>query len=417
MKVGVVLSLAKYRKEFIDLCENINGNNIQFVFFIKESDRFSTDKCEVRTSNYPESIKYKASKWLYAHFRKLPISRNNFHLMEFFKVKLQTKRIPPGFIFSRFLRLLFLDRFDYNTYIDLINPKFVNNAYDIDQFIFLSDISSDVLLKYAIINNKKVSILVYSWDHIYKFTKFTRNAYYFVWNNTLGNDLTRYWGVPESKISYLPPISFTSLFLFNNNSNYRTPFSQYPNCSYILYCFSTGIDSLVDQEIELVIQISNYLYLNYPNISLKVRPYPILNSWEKYKILDGISNIEILFNNKLSDEYDKVEKYIQIFNSLMVLHSGSTIGIESILIGKNAFMLNTKNVSSVFYPNLKDFILQEQNKIFYDKMCFLTKIAQIGQYIDNHSFRSFNKACQQNFSVLGPSELSNSLTRIILNHD
>ena len=98
---------------------------------------------------------------------------------------------------------------------------------------------------------KKIFIYVYSWDHAFKHTRFSKKVEYFVWSEGIKDDLINIQQINPNKIHVTGSTQLGYLFNFkidNTNNKYSKP--------YYYYGCGIGILSLVDKEISLIQKLS-----------------------------------------------------------------------------------------------------------------------------------------------------------------
>jgi hypothetical protein len=184
--------------------------------------------------------------------------------------------------------------------------------------------------------------------------RFSNQFQYLVWNAHIKDKLKETFKIANIYVSGTS--QFDYIYEHKNNG-----VKIEANKKYVYFCLSTGLEKLVIRELNVIIELAKFLSHN--DIDVLVRPYPLFRGNYYDYIVDFPSNlffekIEIGANLNL---HDKVEK---ISNAICVIHTGSTIGIESFLLGTPSFLFVDDNISSDAV-SLKNFALQQQNLDFY----------------------------------------------------
>lgn len=248
------------------------------------------------------------------------------------------------FIYHLKYLLIFLSKFfskyqSYDSYLNLLSFKPSINILNHDAYIFFSDIVDNEVLSYLLNKNKKVLVYVYSWDHPPKFKSFSKRINKFLtWNHSISEDLVKLHNIDSHKIASIGSSQFSFLQEYIFDSKDSKIKKEYD----VLFCFSTGSVKLINQEIKLLIKLCN------ANTSLNIyaRLYPFVKDKKIYDPLKKIQNLNLLnidykSLNSINDFKKNVyEKYYQIEKSNMVIHCGTTMGLEACFLNTNIYFIS-----------------------------------------------------------------------------
>ena len=420
MKIAFVVSFFDFRNDVRQVIKEISLDHEVVIFGNKE------DEIKIR-EHLPANVEFRpiAEKrrtlwniiWerVYLLFKVLPKSRNNYFLMELFKIgnlknvadrkkaaKILelSKRLPKIVSYDRFIQNLQITR---ETHIA-----------DIDRFVFFTAISNDYFLSRLIDENRRVSVYVYSWDHPCKHTCFSKRVDYLCWSNEIKIDLVNLQNIPTDRISVVGPSQFSYIY------SYRTTelqFNPYP-FEYIYFGCAIGIADLVPSEIAVIKTLSVSLAKVRPDWKLLLRPYPVLTNWQLYEPLRNLPNIvfDEHFKNKDSSvsESEILRKYDTLDHAQAFFHMGTTMGLEACLTNTVSFIIDfgytSKSGLSLFnfihqYQNDRHLIdLSPQNVISSDE-----HFRQVLNQLHDPEYSSLNKKIEQQYQIKSFKSFANDL--------
>ena len=278
---------------------------------------------------------------------------NNFRLMLLFQLS-NERNFLKKILFYGFAHIN-LPLITYDRYMSWVMPVHYGDLLKYDKYLVLTEFRNDALIKYLKKNNCLIVFYVYSWDHVYKFLRFSKSFNYLVWNSKLRSALLNSHGVTDCLVSGTSQFDY----IFTDSDLISAKLHDVP---YVYFCMSTGLESLVRRELEVIFELASCL--KEKMINMVVRPYPLykgnlLKDFTSPVIHDNVIFEEVNLSSSLA-----LEKASMIANAICVIHCGSTIGIESFLLRTPSFLF-VDTAESRDLVNLKNFALQEQNKIFY----------------------------------------------------
>src|SRR6185312_7586117 len=167
MTIGFVVSFFDFRNDVRKVIEIISLDH-KVVVFYKPADEekvlsHKIDNVEYRPildRNRNVSNRIKAQLFLY--FKKLPKSRNNYFLMEMFKISNlnNDKTIRKGMFILKMQKVL-PRSISYDQLLRILKPFNKTVISDIDQFIVFSEVADDYFMSRLIKEKKKIKFYVY----------------------------------------------------------------------------------------------------------------------------------------------------------------------------------------------------------------------------------------------------------------
>jgi hypothetical protein len=305
-------------------------------------------------------------------FGKLPYSKNTYLIIE--KVKLNRLKGLKKIIKLIMLNIrVFTPNFMSSNFLaEKISHINQNDLSEFEHILFISDISDRFFASNAIRNHKSVFCYVYSWDHPCKNDFLPSNKIrYFVWNESVKLDLISLQGICGQDIY---TVGSTQLCNLKKYINYNENNIISYDFDYIYYTCSVGEAVLAISEIELIILISKKLLNHNKNIKLVVRIYPFVENISIYNRLKDQDNIVIddgYIVNKYDEYTNAKDRYNKIKNSLSIMHTGTTLGLEAAYFEKPVVFIALNN-----YNQLDDKI-----KNIVKKLELFTNQYQLEQYM------------------------------------
>ncbi len=399
-------------------------NEANIVIFIKKEHE------EIVKNRIPEGIEYRiiderkntlTNSYLEKVFllcRKLPITRNNFFLMEAFKIgNLQNKKERKRAQFLLNLQKRMPHFFSYDSFLERLQTKNKTQIDDIDTFICLTEIYDNYLFARLLKEKNKTFVYVYSWDHSCKHTRFSKHVEYLVWNDEIKNDLIQIQHIIPEKIQVWGSTQLAFIHDFRE-SKVENVFSS----PYYYYACGIGIADLIQGELHLIEQLSAKLFSIDKVAKLVVRPYPNIENWDIYN--DLLKNPNIILDNDFKQEdfsvseSDIMKKFVSINEAKAFFHPGTTLGLEACFTNCPSFILNIepRNEQSVTVYN---FVNQYQNQkylIHQSDNNTIQNLQQLDEIIPNLShpkYHELSDTIRKQFPVASFGELSKKLLQLI----
>ncbi len=288
---------------------------------------------------------------LFLQFGRLPKSRQNFYLMEIFKISIN----PDAAVRQRALaRLRWRMRLpawlSYDRYLNNLTYSGQTDLSGIDAFFCFTDIADNYLLARLVREQRPVSIYVYSWDHPCKHIRYTKRARYLAWSQGMADDLVELQGIPRQAIEVLGANQFGYV------DRYAAPalLAQTPRKwaeRYIYFGCAIGIPDLVEAEVGVARELARALATAMPDWRLVVRPYPVLRAWHHYETLRAEPNVILddAFRSKTNlsvTEEQIAEKFASIYHAEAFLHMGTTLGLEACFVDTPSFLVDLERFAA-----------------------------------------------------------------------
>ncbi len=298
---------------------------------------------------------------------KLPASRQNFYLMEQFKISV-IHGDEKGKKVSRMLdfRMTLPGVLSYDDFLSQLVYTGDTAISDIDHFVCFTELSDHYLIARLLAEKRSVLTYVYSWDHPCKHTRFSGRLQYLVWHNGISKDLIELQHIPSGNIRVFgaTQMAYVDKWLAQKEAMAR-PFDY----DYIYFGCAIGVPQLVPDELEIVKLVAEVMKQKTPHLKLVVRPYPVLKDWTPYEELKQLENVFVddgfrsAKTNNISVSDDAImEKFNKIHHAKAFLHLGTTLGIEAAYTDAPSVLLDMNEFN---HPeailNLHHFIHQYQN--------------------------------------------------------
>jgi hypothetical protein len=265
--------------------------------------------------------------------RRLPKSRNNFFITEWFTLSnLPRARQRRGLFYLRLRRLLPWG-ISVDSALPFLGAGDATNLDGIDSFLHITRIGSVPFLARTVASGKPNSAYIYSWDHPCKHTTIPRHGLqsYFTWNQGLSRDLVELQGVNPALIREVGATQLAPLKQY-----LETPAARIRLVAgdYVYYACGTGTPDLVRQEVAVIHLLAKMLKEISPSTTLLVRPYPNLLDWTCYDSLKTESNVRFDWfrqegQGRQLSPAQVFEKYNKIEHARAIIHLGTTLGWEA----------------------------------------------------------------------------------------
>ncbi|WKK67357.1 hypothetical protein [Lutimonas zeaxanthinifaciens] len=366
MKIGFVVHFFDFRNDVRRLITEVAKTN-EVVLFVKSQDldnikKFNIQNVSIRVINEKiPSLRNRLLGQIYFFFKKLPKSTQNFYLMEYFKInnlkkgnKAAKKRLDWV---KRLPKIM-----DYDSYLSKLSFSEKTNIRNLDRIIFFTEIADDFFLSRCIKENLEIFVYAYSWDHAYKHTRFSNRVKYLTWSDGTKQDIIDLQGIDKNRIKVWGSGQFAYIHEVNNTiKEMSRSFEE----RYIYYVCAIGIEPLVPDEINIIKTINSIIKQNAPELNFVVRPYPVLDNWDYYEELRSLGIIldDDFRTQNLSIEEDSIfRKFEKIHNAELLLHLGTTMGLEASFFKTPTLLIDfgyDKSIDKAL--SINNFVHQGQN--------------------------------------------------------
>lgn len=423
MTIGFVVSFFDFRNDVRKVVEIISLNHKVIVFY-KPADEEKVLSHKLNNVGYRPILDRnrtrlnKIKQQLFLYFKKIPRSRHNYFLMEFFKISnlKGSKAIRKGKFILKMQRIL-PRLMSYDQLLRTLKPACKTEISDIDQFIVFSEVADDYFMARLIKEKKKIKFYVYSWDHPFKHTRFPYYPEYMCWSDGLKDDLIEMQYIPASKINVIGASQFGYAYEFNKLLSAGLLERTFP-FEYIYFGCALGINELVPEELAIIKKLAETTMKIRPDLKFVVRPYPVLNQWDLYNEIKNLPNVvmdDAYRGKDLSVKDAQVlEKYEKIQNAVAFLHLGTTMGLEACFTSKPSFIVDFESKNKKVL-SLYSFTHQTQNEKYLinasEKNTFksLDDFKLFLQSTDDPSYLELNNTVKELFPVISFSQFSEEL--------
>jgi hypothetical protein len=280
--------------------------------------------------------------------RRLPLSRDNFFITEYFKLAgLPPRQRRRGLVYLAFRRI-FPGGLSLDAVLPWLGRSDETPLEDVDAFLHVTQILALSFLQRALTSGKPNGVYVYSWDHPCKHTTIPRRGpqAYFTWNRGQNEDLAYLQGVDPAKCHEVGTTQLSPLKQYLETPAARQRLIPY---DYVYYGCGTAVRELVAQEVLVIRWLAGELRRVAPGLTLLVRPYPFLADWDPYEPLRHEPNVQMdayreagrvraLTPQEIFEKYNKVE------HARAFVHLGTTLGYEACYFGPPVLFLTPEDM-------------------------------------------------------------------------
>lgn len=432
MKIGLVVHFFDFRNDVRQWIQALSALH-EIVLFVRPQDAetiagLAPEGLEVRLIDEKKpGLWNRFWEFAFRFFGKLPESRQNYFLMESFRISIINQAEKA----ARATRLLNISMslpriLSYDFFISQLKINRKTNLDGIDQFICFTELSDNYLMNRLLQEGKAPLVYVYSWDHPCKHTRFSTRMKYLVWHKGIAEDMTNLQHIPKENIRILGATQLAYV------DRWMSKKEEFPNpfpFDYLYFGCAIGVPQLVESELLIVRKLAAEMAQLVPDWKLVVRPYPVMKDWSPYEALRDIPNL-VLDDGFRSQKVTSIavnedfilEKFVKIHHSKAFLHLGTTLGIEASYTDAPSVLLDIKeyNQSSQIL-SLQNFIHQFQNDKYINLTDYpnvVTSLAGLRTFLANlnsnpESFQPYNKRLASDIQPKSFSTLANELSTIL----
>jgi len=421
VKIGLIVSFFDFRADVRALAREFINSGHQVVIFYRKTEKIEIESNAIPGVEYRliidenRSFRNRLLEYAFMVFKRLPKSRHNYFLMELFKISNFPSAVSR-FYYRLFLQIqrLGLNFISYDFLLRNLQYSPLTALDDIDQFVGFTEFQADYLAARLLKENRPLSVYVYSWDHPCKHTRFSCHFQYKVWSEGIRKDLIALQGIPAENIQVCGSSQFSFIYDFLK----AAPETEEPfDFPYVYYCCAIGILELIPQEVAIIISLAEALEDCRPDLKLVVRPYPLLKNWNLYAPLLSMKNVMLddgfrknPFPDFTAASFDKFRK---LKAAELVLHSGSTIGLEACLLDVPSLLVDFGYGRNRSGLSVYGFIHQFQNrKYLLDEGLGLKQPSDLPDVLSKLMLlREKNRRLAAAFPITSLSEISHHLLK------
>jgi hypothetical protein len=424
MTLGFLVSFFDFRNDVRKVIEIISLQHKVVVFYKPaDEEKILTHKIDNveyrpildRNRNWSNRIK----EQLFLYFKKLPQSRNNYFLMEYFKISnLKNDKVIRKGKFILKMQKILPRLMTYDKLLKLLKPFKETELRDIDKFIVFSEVADDYFMARLIKEKKKIKFYVYSWDHPFKHTRFPSSVEYLCWSEGLRNDLIKMQNISPTQIKAIGASQFGYAYDFIKTQSENFLQRTFP-FKYIYFGCALGIRDLVPLELDIAKQLAEATFKIRPDLKFVVRPYPQLENWMMYDEIKKVTNVVMDDGYRQKDfsitGKHLFEKFEKIQHAVAFLHLGTTMGLEACFTGTPSFIVDFKPKSKKLL-SLYSFVHQSQNEKYLINASGKNTLKNFDDYQSflqsaNYSpYLKLNKKVRNEFPVISFQKFSEALT-------
>jgi hypothetical protein len=422
MTVGFIVSFFDFRNDVRRVIAEVAKQH-QVVIFGKaehQNDilRHLPEGLEFRLIDERKNTRWNAL-WLklYVLLKRIPKSRENFFLMEFFKASINT---TPTVRAKNYQILKWVERLpkviSYDFYLRQLRYKSATNLEGIEQFVAFTAIADDFLMARLLHEKHPVKVYVYSWDHPCKHVCFSPRAQYLCWNEPLREDIVALQRIPAAQVKVLGASQFGYV------AEFRAKQSQLPRTydfDYVYLGCAIGVSELLIQEVAVVKIIAELLQKTKPSYKLVVRPYPVQDNWDLYEPIRQLPNVVMDEGFRTLDLSVKdghiLEKFEKIHHAKAFFHLGTTMGLEACFTQTPSFIIDfgyndSRQTFSLYY-----FIHQYQNNRHLIELAPQNAVKSeeelktIFENLEAQTYRQLNQKVQRQYNIKTFEEFAKAL--------
>ena len=419
MKTGIIVSFYDFRADVRSLIRELKDSGNQVVLFYRENEKKEIEINLIEEVEYRlireenRTFRNRLLEIAFLIFKKLPASRHNYFLMELFKIS-NSKSGKARFLNQTILLIqkLGLNFITYDFLISHLRYSAQTKINDIERFIGFTEFQSDYFAARLLKEKCPLNVYVYSWDHPCKHTRFSKFFQYKVWSDGIRKDLINLQGIPAENINVCGSSQFSFLYDFLQ----AAPVAEKPfESPYVYYCCAIGILELIPQEVAIILSLAAELEKCRPEWKLVVRPYPLLKNWNLYDAVLQRKNVVLDdgFRSKPFPDFTAAsfDKFRKLQNAELVLHGGSTIGLEACLLNTPALLVDFGYDKKKSGLSVYGFIHQYQNeKYLLEKGLGLKSAQALEASLNNlNEIRDKNKLLSAEFLLRSLRDVAHCL--------
>lgn len=369
MKLGIVIQHYDARNDVRELVELVAARQDVVLFASQEKLQGITACCEKRAFIQHSRLSDRVWLQFFNVFGRLPASRNNFLITELFKLS----SVSPLRRFIATLRLRLRMRLPSLMSFDFLLDRLIGSdttpVEDIDRFVVITEVSSAKFLARILAAGKPVDAYVYSWDHACKHLSFSQRVQrWLVWHQGIAEDLVELQGIPRARTLVVGATQLAYLDEYLGRPELRQ--RRFPE-RYLYYGCGVGQIEMAQQEASLIGFIAETLWTIDPELTLLVRPYPMLADTTFFRELRQRPNIQ--FDEQYrGGRTDRSLRRDSIFERLNLqehaeafIHCGTTMGLEGAYFQTPVLFLDLRDFDYGVSPDhplhLSRFIHQYHN--------------------------------------------------------
>jgi hypothetical protein len=300
----------------------------------------------------------------------------------------------------------------------------------IDWLLVTTELSGGRFLANVMAAGKPVDAYVYSWDHAPKHATFSKRIdRWLVWHEGIAEDLVELQGLPRERIHVVGATQLAYIHEYLSRAELRE--RRHPG-RYVYYGCGVGAIEMARQEARLIEFLAETLQQVAPDVTLLVRPYPMLAETEFFRALRERPNVRFDedYRQGRKDRSLTREAIFERLNlqehALAFVHCGTTMGLEGAYFEAPVLFLDLEDfdygVPDTHPLHLRRFIHQYHNErymIFDATPNVVRKSRQLSQCVEGvlrepASLRAYNSRLRAVLPLRSLQQVTDSLVDGVL---
>ena len=341
---GVLVSHLDKRPDLVIFIKELSLHR-NLTLFISEKDQIIVDNLNISSHiiDHKKSNKNKFLSFFYNLFYKRHKLKKNHVLYRLRRIGISNKLKMVINLFWIYISENFSGLLSYEKYLSFIDISEFKDL-KISSLLVVSIIEGDSLVSFCFKKKIPINYYLYSWDHPFKENRIG-NLYdnIFVWSEGLKNDLIINHSINENRIKI---IGSTQLIFLDKyiKSSIET---NKPLNKYIYIVMAQGREELINQELEFIERLKSSMKNEKINLNIVVRIYPNLLINDQNSLISRLDQIGVTLDDgrTIFDNGEKAafEKFSLISNADLIIHTGTTVGIESLFLNDRVVFFNFGN--------------------------------------------------------------------------
>jgi hypothetical protein len=331
--VGILINHLKNRKDLQDFVVQIAQTN-DIILLIEHSDREIARKLNIKYSiselKQVTVLGFSFDFW----FKFLILNRSIRNERLNYKLRKIGARNSLEYVLKKMYLTLEKTLPGLVTYDMLL--RFTKNIEvpPLDELIVFSVVKQHNVIASYFNLNVPVDFYLYSWDHPIKELAFTTNyRHVYVWNEGLKEDLIAFHGINDKQVKIAGSTQLAYIHELRNSKLFN-----YSSSKFIYVIMTTGRKELILQELDFIERLSLSMKAYSSDLEIIVRRYPntpeeMLQEVERRIRLCGLEFDDAFVSTEENDS--RKVKYHLMRTAEAVIHMGTTVGIEAILVNNN----------------------------------------------------------------------------------
>lgn len=331
--VGILLNHLKSRKDLQDFVLELAQVD-EVVLFIEHSDvdiaKRLNLKYHVFESKQVTILGFTFDFWFKFLIMKRSLRKERLN----YKLRKIGARNPFEYVLKKLFYTLEKSFPGLLTYDRLLLSTKHLNVPRLDKLIVISIVRQHNVIASYLYLNVPVDFYLYSWDHPIKELAFScKYRYIYVWNEGLKEDLICFHGIKDEQVKIAGSTQLAYIHDLRNSH-----IINYSSRKFIYVILTTGRKELILQELDFIDRLSLNMKDSCSQIDIIVRRYPNTPNEMRQEVARRIRVSGVKFDDVflgIEENNTQKVKYDLMRSAEVVIHMGTTVGIEAMLVNTN----------------------------------------------------------------------------------